>query len=102
MRSAAGSMRSGCVFDLAGIEREIAELDQRSGEPDFWNESQTAQATMRRLGELRARVGVWKELRDAADELASLAELADEDPRLADEVAAETAKLAERLDDLEF
>jgi peptide chain release factor 2 len=57
---------------------------------------------MRRLGEVRARAGIWQDLRTAADELAGLAELADEDPKLSEEVAAETAKLAARLDELEL
>jgi peptide chain release factor 2 len=87
---------------LPGIEREIAELDKQSGEPGFWDNPQAAQATMRHLGELRARVGAWQEIGRQADDLMGLAELAEDDPALASEIAAETESLASRLDDLEL
>jgi len=95
-------MPSGCAFDLPGIEREIAELERQSAQPGFWDDAQVAQATMRRLGELRARVGRWQELGRQADDLAALAELADDDPALTEEIATETADLTARLDELEL
>lgn len=95
-------MTFGGVFDLAGIEREIAALELQSGEPGFWDDPQVAQATMRKLGEMRANAGTWLELERQVNDLKSLAELADDDPALADEVAAETQAVATRLDEMEL
>ena len=93
---------SGCVFDLAALEQEIGELEARSGDPGFWDDPQTAQRAMRRLGGLRSEVEGWRQMGRQADDLATLAELADEDPGLADEVTAEAETLQVQLDDLEL
>ena len=45
------STGSGCVFDLATLEQEIAALDAQSAEPGFWDDARAAQAQMRRLGD---------------------------------------------------
>ena len=96
------SIAFGGDFDLAGFEREIDDLERQSGEPGFWDDPQTAQTAMRHLGELRARVGTWQTISGQIDDLTTLADLADEDPALAQEVAEETTTLLARLDDLEL
>ena len=57
---------------------------------------------MRRLGELKARVGDWQEIAHQAEDLAGLAELVDDDAALAAEVEREAAVLTRRLDDMEL
>src|SRR5215218_6245712 len=57
---------------------------------------------MRRLGEMRGRVASWQDLGHQTDDLATLAELADDDPELAAEIETAAAKLAARLDELEL
>jgi peptide chain release factor 2 len=57
---------------------------------------------MRRLGDLRGRVGAWRRLSGAVDDLLALEELAAEDPEMAAEVAAETTGLAREVDQLEL
>ncbi len=93
---------SGCVFDLPGHEREIEDLERQSGDAGFWQDAQAAQLAMRRLGDLRGRVGEWQDLGRTVDDLITLVELAEHDPDLAAEVAAEVASLACRVDDLEL
>ena len=93
---------SGCVFDFAGDQREIEDLERQSGEAGFWEDMTTAQGVMRRIGELRARTGCWQEIRQSAADLISLAELADGDEAMAAEIAAETDSLVRRLDELEL
>ncbi|MDQ3412513.1 MAG: hypothetical protein M3509_10410, partial [Chloroflexota bacterium] len=55
IRSASASTGAGGVFDLATVEGEIAELEQQSIEPGFWDDSRVAQDVMRSLGDLRGR-----------------------------------------------
>ncbi|MBA2519130.1 MAG: peptide chain release factor 2 [Chloroflexia bacterium] len=102
IRSASASTGSGCVFDLATVEGEIAELEQQSIEPGFWDDSRVAQDVMRSLGDLRGRASEWRRLTDAATELADLAALADGDADLAQEVAAATEPLQLDVDALEL
>ena len=95
-------MSSGCVFDLPGFEREISDLEARSGESGFWDDPNLAQREMRRLGELKSRVGAWEEIGQQADDLTTLAELADDDADLAAEVERDAAVLERRLDEMEL
>jgi peptide chain release factor 2 len=87
---------------LPGFEREIADLERRSGEPGYWDDAATAQQEMRRLGELKSRVGAWNEAQQQTEDLLGLAELADGDPDLANEVERDALALGERLAQMEL
>ncbi|MBA3415957.1 MAG: peptide chain release factor 2 [Chloroflexia bacterium] len=97
-----GSRASGGGFDLPGVESQIAELEQHSAEPGFWDDARAAQATMRTLTDMRGRVGTWRGLTATAEELAGLAELAADDAELATGVETETATLSAAVDQLEL
>ena len=81
-------------------------LEEESAAPDFWDDGRAAQILMRRLSDLRARVGDWRRLTLAGTDLAELTELAgdssDDDPGLAEELATETAALGVAVDALEL
>jgi peptide chain release factor 2 len=87
---------------LPGYEREIADLEQRSGDPGYSDDPATAQREMRRLGELKARVGAWREVGQQAEDLTALAELVDGDADLAAEVERDAGGLERRLDEMEL
>jgi peptide chain release factor 2 len=80
-----------CVFDHAGNEAELAELTERSADPNLWNDPAEAQAIMRRAEELRSELETWSSLADRASGLAEMAEMA----------AADGAGAATLLPDLE-
>ncbi|MBW3632810.1 MAG: peptide chain release factor 2, partial [Chloroflexi bacterium] len=96
------STGSGCVFDLATVEQEIAGLDAQSAEPGFWDDARVAQAHMRRLGEMRNEVTEWRRLLTQTDELVVLEELAADDEELAAELVREGARLQEDVDQFEL
>ena len=87
---------------MPAYEREITELEQRSAEPGFWDDPAAAQRDMRRLGDLKNRVGQWQDVGRQADDLVALAELSDEDADLAAEVEREAAALERQLDEMEL
>jgi peptide chain release factor 2 len=97
-----GSSR--CVFDLAGKERELAELEEQSSEAEFWNNSNAAQATMRRITELRAEIERWRGLQRRVGDARELLSLAAEeaDAEVGAEVGRETDELESELARLEF
>ena len=93
---------SGGVFDLASDEREVADLERRSAEPTYWDDPETAQREMRRLGELKSRLDTWKTLETASADLQGLLEMAGGDPDLVAEIETEYDALKAQLDTLEL
>lgn len=57
---------------------------------------------MRRLGELKQRVGAWDDIGQSASDLSELIQLASGDPELKDEIGTETESLIARIDELEL
>ena len=65
-------------FDLEGKAEELAALDERASQPDFWNDSREAKRVLRTADGLREELESWNGLLSRADDLAELAELAAE------------------------
>jgi peptide chain release factor 2 len=76
----ASSTRRRCAFDLPAKEAELAELTERSADPNLWNDPEQAQTTMRRAEELRSEMETWRTLGERATGLAEMAEMAAADP----------------------
>ncbi len=93
-----------CVFDLAGKQRRLAELEREAAAPDFWDDPTAAQATMRELNELRETADLWTGLAAQVDDDLGLLELAeaDNDQVMATQIESSARDLAQRLADIEF
>ncbi|MBI3743973.1 MAG: peptide chain release factor 2 [Chloroflexi bacterium] len=91
-------------LDVPAQEAELARLEQRSAQPDFWNDSDRARGEMRRIADLRETTKLWRTLEKDAASTAELHELAvaEGDRAMQDQLAAEANKLAARLDGLEI
>ena len=74
MSSCPASTRRRGVFDLAGKSKELAALDERASQPDFWNDSREAKRVLRAADGLRDELDAWNGLIARADDLAELAE----------------------------
>lgn len=96
------SRNSGCVFDLANDQREIDDLEQRSAVPGYWDDPDSAQQEMRRLGELKARVATWNELRTTSSDMQDMVDMASGDEALLNEIESERDSLLQRVDELEL
>jgi peptide chain release factor 2 len=75
-------------------------LEQIAAAPDFWDDSTSAQETMRDLTKLRDQVTVWETVSKNLNDVLELAKLGDED--LADDIAQEMETLTKRIAKLEF
>ncbi len=95
---------SWCVFDIAALEAETTALEAQSADPTFWNDQQSAQAVMKRLSSIRARIGTWRTLESKAGELLELVDLAEaeDDEATAADVDRDATALEKQLDGLEF
>ncbi len=72
------------------------------GQPDFWNDNESAQKTVMQLKAMKAIVGPLNDLTGTVDDMAALFEMAEEDDSIAAEVAVEISRLETILDDLEL
>jgi peptide chain release factor 2 len=91
------------VTDLPALRAEIAELSERAGQPDLWNDPEEAQRVTSRLSHAQGELRRVEELRRRLDDLPVLYELAEDE---GDEAAiadadAERAKLREDISALE-
>ncbi len=71
-------MKSGGVFDPDTIREKIAEKEDFSASPGFWNDQKKAEKTMAELKSLKARIEPWSVLRTQIADLEALYELAEE------------------------
>ncbi|HYI67247.1 MAG TPA: peptide chain release factor 2 [Candidatus Limnocylindrales bacterium] len=78
--SLASSPKPRCAFDHGSHEAELAELTERSADPNLWDDPDEAQATMRRAEELRSEIETWRSLGERASGLAEMAEMAAGEP----------------------
>jgi peptide chain release factor 2 len=95
---------SGGIFDIDGKRFRIAELDQQTGAPDFWNAADKAQAVLREQARLKAAVEGWESQGKAVEDAEILIDLADEakDEPTAAEAATMLAVIEGAVGKMEF
>lgn len=73
------------------VSDQISELEQRTQEPDFWNDVDKAQSLTTRLGKLKKKVDDYDKLLSDKDDMLALIELGneEEDAETLEEVKAE-------------
>ncbi|MCH5324896.1 MAG: peptide chain release factor 2 [Eubacterium sp.] len=96
------------ALDLEGLKKEIADLEEQSAQPDFWNDVERSQKLSRRAGDCKNTVEGYNRLRQSYDDVVTMIELAQEEddesmlPEIQELAAAfrtdlETQKLATLL-----
>lgn len=83
------------------LRRELDELEQRMGEPGFWDDAERAAATSTEHARLSRRLQVYDSLVTDVGDLDGLLELADEDAELAAELEGQLDSIEKRLATLE-
>lgn len=71
-------------------------------EPGFWDDSDVAQTVVGKLKQANALLKPIEELTTAGDDLAAMAEMAEEDEQFADELPAEVERVEEMLEEAEL
>ncbi len=89
---------------MAGKESQLASLEKEIGEPEFWNDSTSAQRTMKVVSTLRDEVEGWNSVRQRLRDLTELAQMDDESLRgeLESEISALEAELDKRAFNMMF
>lgn len=87
-------------FDLPGKIEQLEELEQKSADPNLWNNPDHARKVMQELSALRETIDYWKQFRQDVSDTLELA--AFEDEGLAPELEAEAKQLERKLERAEF
>ena len=97
------SRTCGGFFDVEGKQREIAELEMQTQQPDFWNDNVSAQKTMREINVRKDWVESYETAAARVDDVEALLELADEsdDSSMESELEQEMASLVTAVEALE-
>jgi peptide chain release factor 2 len=82
----------------------VADLEEMTASPGFWDDPASAQALIRELNELKEEVETWDQLSRRVADSQELLELAaaEEDAETVEAVAADVAAIADDLESLEF
>jgi peptide chain release factor 2 len=98
----------GGFFDVPKLEHDLAGLEARMAEKDFWSNRERAQAEVEEVSRLRSLINPFHELERAAEDFGVLHQLAAEEPQGAhriqaeNDVAAEHARLLHKLEEFEL
>ena len=81
---------------------EAQELDEKTQDPAFWSDPKAAEATMKKVREVKGWLNGYKEAAQAYDDLAVLFDFAKEGEATEEEVDEQYAATMEVVENLEF
>ncbi|MCX8052333.1 MAG: peptide chain release factor 2 [Armatimonadetes bacterium] len=82
-------------LDVAGVQSQIARLEELSSAPGFWDDASEAQKTLKQLSRLKASIEPTIKLRSRLADLRELAELVEE------EDSSDAAEVRRELEEVE-
>ncbi|HEY1590754.1 MAG TPA: peptide chain release factor 2 [Solirubrobacteraceae bacterium] len=88
-------------LDVAALSGRVDALEQQMGEAGFWDDQERAAKVGTEHARATKRLQLYRELERDVDDLEPLAELAEEDPEIANELEEQIRTVQQRLDELE-
>lgn len=94
----------GTIFDLPGKETRLKELEEITGQPEFWDNADKAQETLREQAQIKNTVTEWQSLTSELDDVEILEELSLEegDEAALSEASAKLSEIEVNVENLEF
>jgi len=92
----------GTLFDIPTKAAERDRLTNKMGDAGFWDNQENAQKTIQAIKPLNALLKPYEELNSAVGDLTALAELAEEDATLEEDMPVELDKVAQMYDGFEL
>ncbi|WP_125457007.1 peptide chain release factor 2 [Streptococcus oralis] len=89
-------------LDLEGLEEEIAILENKMTEPDFWNDNIAAQKTSQELNELKNTYNTFRKMEELQDEVEILLDFLAEDESVHDELVEQLTELDKMMTNYEM
>lgn len=95
---------SGGLFDLETMETDIAEYDHIMADPEFWNNQETAQKTIKEANEVKSVYQNLQSIEQAAEEIELLLEMYREEPDedIKGEIESNIADLTDQVESFEL
>ncbi len=90
------------IFDLDGRRKKIAELEEKTTQPDFWNSNQTAQGVLKEISLNKKWLESYSKLAGELSDLTELSGLVESDGDEARELEASVRTLDENVRKMEF
>ena len=90
------------ALNIDSLVEEVAQLEEISAKPDFWDDMETSQKTMQKIGSLKAKIQSYESLRSDYDDALMMIELAneEEDTNLLDDCTASVDDIEKRIESL--
>lgn len=95
-------MRSGGIFDYDRRKVRIIEIQEKTQDPDFWNDPSTAQQVMQDLDFEKEIVSKWDELNELRDSINVYRQFLEEGEDVEGELGTEIETFRSSLKDLEL
>src|SRR5438046_7784210 len=102
MRSPLAGPCCGTLFDIPGKLAARAQITDKMGQPNFWDNAESAKKTIQQLKPINALLKPYEDLNGAIGDVHVLSELAGEDEGLETELSQELPKVEKRLDEFEL
>ncbi len=67
------------IFDRAGIEQKIEELEKKSSQADFWNDASEAQKVLKTLSDLKGQISPITDLEKEIEDIKIMCELVEDE-----------------------
>lgn len=96
-------MNWGILFDIDGKKNKIAELEEKTKENDFWQDTETSTKVLQEIKTLKNSVTKFEEIYNMLSDTMVLIELGNEanDESVVPEVKGNVRKLSKKIDNLE-
>ena len=91
-------------FDVENKEKELKELESKTTENDFWNDTDNSSKVLKQINNLKSKVEGFKKLNNELNNLLEMSELlqVEEDEELAKELLKSTYTLEKDIEKLEI
>ena len=88
------------ALGLASARAELAELEEKGADPDFWSDLENSQKVLQRQKQLRDKIAVYENLKNKHEDVTTLCELAieEDDDSLLEELENEYSALESALE----
>nr|WP_330396847.1 peptide chain release factor 2 [Anaeromicrobium sediminis] len=92
----------GCLFDTDRLQKELEELEKKTMQEDFWNDSSKAQTILQKSKALKDKIEAFNNLEEKHEEIEILLDMAVEenDESLDKEIKLELKDLSENIEKL--
>ncbi|MCG8569570.1 MAG: peptide chain release factor 2 [Spirochaetes bacterium] len=92
------------LINIESIEKEIAELEEKTKDENFWDDQNQAQSVLKKIAALKRKIDPWLQFKQETEDLVTLFEMSIEEDtqEFETEIAENLKKLTNNLSELEL